>query len=40
MDLRNQNWQTKEADKGPKTIAEIREEVCSSLVFILGFYHC
>jgi translation initiation factor 4G len=24
--LRNKGWQTKEADKGPKTIAEIHEE--------------
>lgn len=28
IDLRKNNWMSKDADKGPKTIHEIREEVC------------
>lgn len=28
VDLRNARWQSKDADKGPKTIQQIREEVC------------
>ena len=30
VDLRRSGWQTKEKDKGPKTLEEVRAEVCSS----------
>jgi translation initiation factor 4G len=37
VDLRRKNWQSKEANKGPKTLEEIRAEVCSTYRSAQGF---
>lgn len=34
VDLRSANWVSKNGDKGPKTLTEIREEVCQSISFL------